>query len=901
MDFKNISNKYRPVPFWSWNEKLTVEETRRQIDLMNEAGIGGYFMHARGGLQTEYMSDDWFSNIEAGAEQGEKLGMLAWAYDENGWPSGFGNGLVTQKGIKYQQKFLRFESEKNHPDRYITENNGLHFYYDVNPFYVDVLDEMVVGDFINEIYKPYHEKFGNKIEGFFTDEPQISRDGIPWSFTLPEKYKEAYNEDLLAVLAELFMAVGNYEDTRFKFWRLVTELFSQSFSRQIFEWCDERGLKFTGHMVEEDSFTLQLTTNGAIMPNYEYFHIPGMDWLGRHIKPELIPLQVSSAAHQLSKKQILSETFALTGWNVSFEELKWIFEWQMVRGVTLLCPHLEGYSLRGIRKRDYPPSLFYQQPWWNKYKYFVDSMSRVGMLLSEGEVVFDTLLIHPQSTAWLLFDNDKNEGLSELEDEFEAIIDSLTSKHILFHLGDETIMSRHAGVSEGGLIIGSQRYKRVILPPHKILFDSTKKLLEEFSGQGGSIISDVRNITANDIIDNENITYTRREFDDFKVHYFVNSTEASHKAKIKAGNKVMNLITGELSDFSGEHEFLKYESLVVIDDGSAALKPAENIEYEPLLLSGEWEIKASDLNSLTLDYCDYWFDNELICKNEHVSTIQEKACALERKVDIKMEFKVEVLDIPEEIYLVCETPDIFKIKINDRELTREFLGYYRDKSFEKADISGYFVKGTNIISMETEFLQSENTYKSLKNSKIFEGEKNKLSYDLEIESIYLAGDFGVQTDGEFLELERNASRYIGDFKIVKKPERVYISDIEKQKFPFFNGSMTLRKTFKLDDKKYAVKFFEKCANIVEVSVNGGENELVLWRPYEATLNTKDGENEIEITLTNDLRNLLGPHHVEVGESYAVVPSNFYKDKSIWEGWNDEKWNDDYCFVKFGLR
>jgi len=136
---------------------------------------------------------------------------------------------------------------------------------------------------------------------------------------------------------------------------------------------------------------------------------------------------------------------------------------------------------------------------------------------------------------------------------------------------------------------------------------------------------------------------------------------------------------------------------------------------------------------------------------------------------------------------------------------------------------------------------------------------------------------------------------------VKKPERVYISDIEKQKFPFFNGSMTLRKTFKLDDKKYAVKFFEKCANIVEVSVNGGENELVLWRPYEATLNTKDGENEIEITLTNDLRNLLGPHHVEVGESYAVVPSNFYKDKSIWEGWNDEKWNDDYCFVKFGLR
>ena len=87
------------------------------------------------------------------------------------------------------------------------------------------------------------------------------------------------------------------------------------------------------------------------MPHYEYLHIPGMDWLGRQINPPTTPLQVASVAHQLGKNQVLSETFALTGWNVSFEEFKWMYEWQMVRGITLLCPHLEGYSLRGIRKR----------------------------------------------------------------------------------------------------------------------------------------------------------------------------------------------------------------------------------------------------------------------------------------------------------------------------------------------------------------------------------------------------------------------------------------------------------------------------------------------------------------------------------------------------------------------
>ena len=61
MDFKNVDKKYRPVPFWSWNEKLSVDESLRQTGLMDEAGMGGYFMHARGGLQTEYMGEEWFT------------------------------------------------------------------------------------------------------------------------------------------------------------------------------------------------------------------------------------------------------------------------------------------------------------------------------------------------------------------------------------------------------------------------------------------------------------------------------------------------------------------------------------------------------------------------------------------------------------------------------------------------------------------------------------------------------------------------------------------------------------------------------------------------------------------------------------------------------------------------
>ena len=88
MDLKNIASKYRPIPFWSWNEKLETEQTRAQIKQMDEAGLGGFFMHARGGLQTEYMGQAWFDNVTAAVEAAEAAGMRAWAYDENGWPSG---------------------------------------------------------------------------------------------------------------------------------------------------------------------------------------------------------------------------------------------------------------------------------------------------------------------------------------------------------------------------------------------------------------------------------------------------------------------------------------------------------------------------------------------------------------------------------------------------------------------------------------------------------------------------------------------------------------------------------------------------------------------------------------------------------------------------------------------
>ncbi|MCR4719989.1 MAG: hypothetical protein K5768_10210 [Firmicutes bacterium] len=895
MVFYNVPKEYRPIPFWSWNEKLNTDETVRQVQVMDKAGIGGFFMHARGGLRTEYMGDEWFSNISAAKNEAKKRGMSAWAYDENGWPSGFGDGKVNGLGIEYQQKYLRMSDTE--PTENVIAKSGNHcFYFDVNPFYVDTLDKKVIQKFIEVTYEPYYEKYKNEIEGFFTDEPQISRNGIPWSFVFEDEYQTRYNENILEHLEELFLPVCDYKNTRVKFWKMVTDLFSSAFCKQIYDWCDARDLKFTGHLVEEENLQIQLTTNGACMPHYEYFHMPGMDWLGRPVFDCLTPKQVSSVAEQLGKDRVLSETFALCGHNVSFAELKGIYEWQMIHGINMLCQHLEGYSIRGIRKRDYPPAMYCQQPWWSEYDKFVNAMSREGMILSKGEKKADVLLIHPMTTAWTMFDNGKNEGIDELNKKFLSVIKDLEQKHILFHLGDETIMERHAKVVGNKLVIGKQSYTYVLNPCGEIFLSNTEKLLNEFTQNGGKLNC---KIPENNMIDNSEITYTKRDFDGFCMHYFVNTSKDRKTAKVNVNGKKLDIYTGELSEFCGTHEFEPWGSLMIIEDGT---KNTENTEKEPtfILIENDLKIKKPIQNVLTLDRCDYYFDGVLQEKNGYVLNIAERANLLERKVKIHQDYKVKINDIPNELYLICETPQKFEIKVNDKTIEEKPNGYFLDKSFEKIDISKYIKTGENIISFDCDFVQSDKFYENLKKAQVFESEKNKLCYNMEIEAIYLLGDFAVKTDGKWEKLDKDAVRYSGDFALEKQKPTLKPQNIEQQGYPFFAGEMTLETELDIEGKNPILSLDIKGINAVKVKI--GDTEKVMLTDNRLPLCDfgAGGRVKAEITLINNLRNMLGPHHLKEGESYFVGPWCFFKEKCIWADNPEKDWDDNYCFIQIAI-
>ena len=93
--------------FWAWNGDLNRNTIEKQLKDFRAKGITDVFAHARAGLKVEYMGKEWMDAFAYALSVAEKVGIKIWIYDENGWPSGFGDGKVNGLGIGYQQKYLR--------------------------------------------------------------------------------------------------------------------------------------------------------------------------------------------------------------------------------------------------------------------------------------------------------------------------------------------------------------------------------------------------------------------------------------------------------------------------------------------------------------------------------------------------------------------------------------------------------------------------------------------------------------------------------------------------------------------------------------------------------------------------------------------------------------------------
>lgn len=566
--FENPDNRYRFAPFWFLNHDLNVDETRWQVREMNRNGVGGFILHARHGLKTEYLSEEWMANIGAAIDEAKKLNMKAYLYDEDNWPSGpcsarvyadrpefrmsgvqqtdvfdVGAGLV-EREMKIADELIAAVAvplEDGEPvgfpetarvlgdfiegDVLAWKSDGEYRVYVFSRkwftggrwfgSYVDTLNRDAIARFIElthaEYAKRFAHEFGATVDGIFTDEPHMrpdTEDQLAWTGNLPQEFEWRTKYALLPILPALFNDLGP-ETAKFRcdYWATITDLFAKNYMKQLYDYSTAHNLNHIGHLNEDSRLFNGTRCHGDYFQATKYLSWGGCDCLSEQTwydfyEGDMNPSSnvvacklASSSAHLMGKPVVMNECFGLASqWAVNLRNLKWMGDFYVALGCTLLEPHAFYYSIQGFRKWECPPGEFYQSAFWPYYKDYADYIGRLCSIFRGGENVADVAMFYPAKTTWAEANPGDNEVMYGVSESFKQLADLLLKLNFDYDIVSEE-MIQAADITDGVLGIkleGGQiarSFKVLAMPATTTISRKTADKLKTFVEAGGNIVS----------------------------------------------------------------------------------------------------------------------------------------------------------------------------------------------------------------------------------------------------------------------------------------------------------------------------------------------------------------------------------------------------------------------------
>lgn len=971
-EFQNPDSEFRSFPFYSLNDKLEPSEIKRQVRSLKDAGMGGMYLHSRDGLLTSYLSHDWWKAIDAAVEEANKLDLWASFYDEDKWPSGYAGGIIPRMGEEFRAKSLvRLKKSTPLPAGskiIISDDDYNYIEYTAqmgNPVFngtawVDLMNPVVVDSFINSTHKPYFDKYKNQTSLYtptiFSDEPHIHaryfdrltpHEGIySYSPTILDKFEQLWGYQLSDKIPQLFEEKKDWRKVRLQYYQTVALQYEESFTKQITEYCAENGFLFTGHYLGEDALEKVRDRIGNSMLHYRSMHVPGIDHLGLTISGRLLTARrLTSVANQFEMPRRMSELFGITGHNMNFEDRKWIAGWHAIHGINHFVPHLTAYSLKGLRKRDYPPTFSYHQPYWAFNNKIEDYMARLAYATTIGKTRPQTLVISPLESEYIKGESDGNFTFQMLQ-----VLRQLQAGHFDYDIGDEQILADTAFVNNNELIVGAMSYPNIILPDMLTIRETTYNMLSKVVENGGKLfythrfpayidgdeakekLEKLKKI-ANEInidnlateltshitppvvlsgSDNELIWTQNRYTEDGKLVQFYNSSHTKavlftvNADQIKNNPVLWNPSNGKCFELTmnnnGNIEIeLPSSSSVWVTTGklsnNATIAGTYNIKAEKATikqLDAQWSGRRLNPNMLTIDFASYKTEGRPWSQSEPVIAIMKQLTDENYNGHLELKYSFIIEHKPNEINLSVEQPGMFdKIKINSQPVAFTADTFFIDHGFPVANIAKQIHVGVNTIEMELNFSAPNDT------SSI-----QKIRYGSELESIYVFGNFAVNGENHSIlnDTHRNATGLFTErpahgfssFAITKE-DATFEGDIVPNGYPFYSGGFVLEQTFELNEfesgKNRSLHFPNTEAIVMQVELNGKVLDTLTWSPF--TIDISDaavtGENKLKVTMYNSLRNLLGPHHQKRGEVTRVGPKSFTGTGGFPDPRGDNNW------------
>ncbi len=911
---------YKSIPFWSWNSALEIPELLRQIEQMKAEGIGGFIMHARTGLTDEYLGEHWFDCIGACLEKAKELGMEAWIYDENGWPSGFVGGKLLENE-DFRARFLEYGVGAFDGDAYAVfvadealgyrrvdapvEGAGEYHnvYLRVSPANTDILDPQVVDAFIEETHERYYARFagsfGREMAGFFTDEPQFYRWATPYTHCA-----EPYFDDIRDGLIWLFVQDERGYPFRLKYYGTLNELYVENFYKKIYDWCQAHNCKLTGHSVEESCLFAQMWGAAAVMPSYEFEDMPGIDSLGRGNTEELASVQVGSVAAQLGKQFILTETFGCAGYDVTPKELRSIAEAQYFQGVNRMCQHLYPYSMAGQGKTDHPPVFGPQGNWGEGFKTFNDYFTRLGYVIGNTKPVVDVAVLSPVHDIWLNYIRTQDfESVRALEQDFKTLLNvDLRKNGINFHILDERILARHGSIEGNCLRVGEMTYPAVLIPRMENLEGSTYELLKQFTGRlcvlgelkyVDGLRQDVKlagNMSFEKLVADRHIPYENPDGTCFVTHrkselgdfLFIKNMFPDRDGIVRLENgeeySILDLQTLTERPAGKEMTVGVRNSLILLRNHP---KKSGRKEETVRDVTGDFRVTGISENYLVLDYAQISKNAVDFGGKYPIVGLVEELLRENYKGEITVRQTFTLAEkMP--LTLMMEKAKLTSATLNGQELKFHKSGF--DVNFMEAEISDHVRAGENVLCYSFRFWQHDGVHFALFDPMATESLRNCLYYDTTIEPVYLRGDFVVRED---LSLAARTELPPVTSRLLTKG------------YPFFMGTVRLEGNIRWDGRSSVTLGLDGRFTVAELSINGKNAELSLDSKTNISDMLCEGENRVAIVLRSSLRNLFGPHHFKPEAEPMGVTPYCYTMRGSWGEGVSPDYTHVYNSVPFG--
>ena len=377
--------------------------------------------------------------------------------------------------------------------------------------YPDLLNPETASRFIglcHEFYKDHLSgHFGKTIPLIFLDESGVV--APPWTDGLAKCFGDTYGYDIIEKLPCLFSS-GDPEgmQARIDYYDWWSQRLCGAFLEPLARWCQKSGLMFAGHFGGEDeTIGSRVHGYGHILRVLRTLDIPGVDTIWRQIFPgerrrvkisvpknapyELLtcanhhfPKFASSVMHQKGLKSSVTESFAVYGEGLTLAQMRWIVNFQYVRGINLTTMGGTQYRAKGFDRVRQRPIFSPDNPSWGYMPLFHEYTARLSYLLGLGTPDISTALYFPVRDIWAggpsmhraIAENDRLAGaLFEQNCDYDFIDDDL--------LADAS-----AEVRGGHLHIGAMRYGTVYVGYTECMAKEAKDTLQKLAESGGRVI-----------------------------------------------------------------------------------------------------------------------------------------------------------------------------------------------------------------------------------------------------------------------------------------------------------------------------------------------------------------------------------------------------------------------------